>query len=73
MSSKYRIIDLDKESYFGEGAVFDSPEECEEQLKSFHSTDVEGIEEMSLREICRAFNWVIEEESETVSLLGKFA
>jgi len=62
---KYQIYCLQRRQHFcSEDTFFDSLEDCEEQLKSFHELDVKKIYEMSLNEICESFGWRIEEVEE---------
>lgn len=49
----------DREQYFSENSEFETLRDIENQLKSYHEIDVEGIWKMSLREICEAFKWEI--------------
>ena len=59
---RYQIYCLQRGQHFAsEDTFFNSLEDCEEQLKSYHEIDVEGIDRMSLNEICEAFGWEIEE------------
>lgn len=56
---KYKIWCMDRQQYFAEDSEFETLKDVEEQLKSYHSIDTEGIEKMPLWEICEAFNWEI--------------
>lgn len=56
----YKIFCNQRQQYYcTNDTTFKTLEDCEEELKSYHSVDIEGIEIMSLNDICEAFGWEI--------------
>lgn len=55
----YKIYDLQLGRYFGDGATFTSRNECRDQLRSYHSADVENAENMSLNDLLDVGSWEI--------------
>jgi hypothetical protein len=58
----YRIIDTQWQSYFANGAKFYDKKEVLEQLRSYHSVDVDKdwLNSMDLDTIMAEFGWDIE-------------
>jgi len=60
------------EGYKADGALFESLDECKDQLISYHSVDCdedEDLSEYSLDDLCSSFEWEIhDEEGNTVAL-----
>ena len=57
---KYKIYDRQSHRHFADGQTFKSHKEIEEQLRSYHSADVEGWEKMTLNDFLEVGEWSID-------------
>jgi len=58
----FKIWCLQRGQYFAEGEEFETLKEVEEQLKSYHENDVEGIHKNTLAEILEYYEWEVHDK-----------